>query len=1043
MTARMRLTLAVLSFAVSGSLFAPGARALDPSLHITQYAHRSWTVREGFTKGPMVAIAQTTDGYLWLGTGAGLLRFDGVRAVPWVPPEGARLPSPGVHSLLTGHDGTLWIGTMRGLVGWKSGRATEYEQLAGLDVQILTEGPNGTVWAAGYSFNSNGKLCSIRPNQLRCNADGRLGHGAVGLHVDRRGTLWVATTGGFWRWAPGTPQFYPVSGKSDVYQDFAEDGSGALLIPLLGRVGRMNAGVLETAYSYPSRVQNARGSRILQDRDGADWIGTDSHGLIRAHSGGAEIFTTADGLTGDSIEALFEDREGSIWVVTDKGLDRFSASSIATFSEREGLGTPLYSLVAARDGSIWASTGTPGRIYRIQNGQVTLYRAPNAGSNSNSPGTARPSSDVTVRDLPQYEIASLFQDARGRIWVVGPDTAGYLQDRRFISIPGVPRGTIYAVAGDPAGHVWISNSEHGLVHLSYDHVQEVLPWSVLGDSGLGTALAIDPKDESLWIGFSKGGIASLSRGHLRSSFTASNGLGPGRVSHLRFDGDGALWVATDSGLSRLKDGHFDTVTANDGLPCNRLFWSVKAADRSLWLYGECGLIHIASVELEAWIARKTSKIRSTLLDASDGVSLFSSDLSQAISPSVSISADGSIWFRTWDGLSVFRPDHLEGNPFAPPVHIERITADGVAYDPSRTVRLPARIRDLAIEYTALSFVAPEKINFRYRLQGQDSHWREVLNDRRVQYSNLAPGNYRFQVVASNNSGVWNDAGATLDFSIAPAYWQTNWFRALCAVAFLLFLWPIHWLRLRGVQRTFDMTLEVRVNERTRIARELHDTLLQSLHGLLFQFQAVRNLLPRRPDEAMQSLDHAIGDAERALAESRDAIGDLRSESLAQGNLAELLMAASREFARFATADPQPPVFELIEEGEKRALSSTTRNEVCRVALEILRNAYRHAHATRIEAEIRYDDRVLRLRIRDNGRGIDPKVLTDGGIAGHWGLRGVRERAERIGAQLDFWSEAGAGTEVQLTVPADVAYQAARGDVRSRLLRKMRSRAEHS
>jgi signal transduction histidine kinase len=267
--------------------------------------------------------------------------------------------------------------------------------------------------------------------------------------------------------------------------------------------------------------------------------------------------------------------------------------------------------------------------------------------------------------------------------------------------------------------------------------------------------------------------------------------------------------------------------------------------------------------------------------------------------------------------------------------------------------------------------------------------------------------------------------------------------ALCAVAFLLLLWAIYWLRLRHLTRTFNITLEARVNERTRIARELHDTLLQSLHGLMFQFQAVRNLLPRRPDDAMQSLDQAIDDTERALAESRDAIRDLRSEPLARGDLAALLMAASRELAKSGTADQQPPVFELIKEGEKRALSSTAKNEVCRIALEILRNAYRHAHASRIEAEIRYDDRILRVRIRDNGRGFDSRLLKEGGIAGHWGLRGVRERAERLGARLDFWSEAGAGTEVQLTVPPEVAYQTAGDDVGSRLLRKVRSHAEHS
>jgi signal transduction histidine kinase len=234
-----------------------------------------------------------------------------------------------------------------------------------------------------------------------------------------------------------------------------------------------------------------------------------------------------------------------------------------------------------------------------------------------------------------------------------------------------------------------------------------------------------------------------------------------------------------------------------------------------------------------------------------------------------------------------------------------------------------------------------------------------------------------------------------------------------------------------------------VNERTRIARELHDTLLQSLHGLMFQFQAARNLLPRRPDEAMQSLDAAIDETEKALAESRDAIQGLRSEPIAKGNLADLLKTTSQELATSGSGNYNPPAFDLIEEGERKALSPTTKNEICRIAFEILRNAFRHSHAHRIEAEIRYDDHVLRLRIRDDGQGIDPKVLKEGGRAGHWGLRGLRERAERIGARLDFWSEAGAGTEVQLAVPAAVAYETLPDSVASKFLRKVRNRGQHS
>jgi signal transduction histidine kinase len=278
----------------------------------------------------------------------------------------------------------------------------------------------------------------------------------------------------------------------------------------------------------------------------------------------------------------------------------------------------------------------------------------------------------------------------------------------------------------------------------------------------------------------------------------------------------------------------------------------------------------------------------------------------------------------------------------------------------------------------------------------------------------------------------------LRVKILPPWWRTWPFQAAIVTLLLLIVWAAYRQRMNQIARQF----EARVAERTRIARELHDTLLQTLHGLMFQFQAVRNLLPRRPDEAMQSLDDAINDTERALTESRDAIQDLRSEPLAEDNLADLLMAASRELANSGTAGQHPPVFYLIEEGKRQTLSPTARNEVCRIAVEILRNAYRHAHATRIEAEIRYDDQALRVRIRDDGRGIDPKVLREGGIAGHWGLRGVRERAARIGAGLDLWSNAGAGTEIELMIPARVAYEASRNGVGSRVLRKVRNRGQH-
>jgi len=339
--------------------------------------------------------------------------------------------------------------------------------------------------------------------------------------------------------------------------------------------------------------------------------------------------------------------------------------------------------------------------------------------------------------------------------------------------------------------------------------------------------------------------------------------------------------------------------------------------------------------------------------------------------------------------------------------------------------LPARVRDLQIDYTALSLVAPEKVLFRYKLEGLDSDWQDAANRRQAFYTNLPPRNYRFRVMACNNSGVWNEAGSFLEFAIAPAYYQTWWFRLSCVAAFLALLWAVYQLRLQQVTAQVRQRLQGRADERERIARELHDTLLQSLHGLLLQFQAARNILPRRPEEAIHALDGALDATEQAIAESRNAIQDIRAEPGRQDDLAELLKAAGQELANSQDANHRPPVFRLIVEGERQALPAVLQGEVYRIAREILRNAFQHAQADRIEAEIRYDDHALRLRIRDDGRGIDPQFLKEGGRSGHWGLRGIHERAQQIGAQLGFWSEAGAGTEVQLTVPAAVAYEQSR------------------
>jgi signal transduction histidine kinase len=384
-----------------------------------------------------------------------------------------------------------------------------------------------------------------------------------------------------------------------------------------------------------------------------------------------------------------------------------------------------------------------------------------------------------------------------------------------------------------------------------------------------------------------------------------------------------------------------------------------------------------------------------------------------------------LWFLPFDGVSVFDPSHLPFNKIPPPVHIEQITADRKTYDGSSAangrVSLPALIRDLKIDYTALSLVAPEKVHFRYKLEGRDQDWQDAGNRRQAFYTDLPPRNYRFRVVACNNSGVWNETGAFLDFSVAPAYYQTTWFRLSCATAFLALLWWLYQLRLQQLAREFNAGLEARVNERTRIARELHDSLLQGFQGLMFRLQAVRDLLPgRAPAEAIEALDVALERGDKAIAEGRDTVSDLREPIMGDSDIAQALTALGEELA-LQSGNGAVPCVRVLLEGKQRELNPMLRDEIYRIGREALRNAFHHARAQKIEAEITYTDSEFLLHVRDDGSGIDPAFANQGSRAGHWGLPGMRERAKSFGGKLEVWSEHGAGTEIELSVPGAIAY----------------------
>ena len=973
-------------------------------------------------KTKVLAISQTPDGYLWLGTDFGLFRFDGVRAIPWQPPAGEHLPGKYIPALMVTRDGTLWIGTHTGVASWKDGRLTNYPELAGQNTDLLLQDSQGTVW---LGVDAPARICRIQDGKPLCEGAGGLGVSDGSIYEDRHRNLWVLTQNGLWRWSPGPPERYPVSAAR--YSYMTEDDDGTLVLGTSDGLQQLRNGKLES-YDFPGVAGRFRARIFHRTSDGSLWVGT-QEGLIHLHRGRTDRFTLTDGLSGDYVNEIFEDHEGNVWIGTANGLDRFRDVTVPTVSLGQGLSTPVvFSVESTADGSIWG--GTTDGLNRWQSGHMTVYgrrSAPvrNARGDQSELRVGEPATNVTNSGL-SGTVLSLGKDDSGRLWVASRDGTFYLEGDRFVRVPGL-RGGIYAIEGDGHGNVWLLDSERGLLFWKPDGTVAVTEWSRLGKNHFGFSMLPDRAHNGLWLGLVDGGVLYLKDNQVRASYTVADGLGSGHVGALRLAPDGALWAATEGGLSRIADGHIATLTSASGLPCDSVHWSMEDEEQTLWLYTPCGLVRIARDELAAWMSDSRHRVLSTTLDAANGVRSIGSF--GGYGPHVTKSVDGRLWFVPGDGISVLDPHQVLSNKLAPPVHIEQVTADGRSYGASSALRLPPRLHDLTIDYSALSLSVPEKTRFRFKLEGQDKDWREVVNARQVQYSNLTPGNYRFRVIASNNSGLWNEQGAALDFSIAPAYWQTNWFRALCVAVFLLLLWALYQLRVRQVAQAFNARLEERVAERTRIARDLHDTLLQSFQGLLLRFQTVRELLRMRPAEAEKILESAIDQTAQAITEGRNAVQGLRASTVERNDLARAIRTLGQEFAaagsRHATVGLQVDV-----EDTPRTLHAIVRDEIYRIASEALTNAFRHAAAQQIEVELRYDERQFRLRIHDDGKGIDPNFLTDEGRAGHFGLHGMRERAKLIRGKLTVCTEPGSGTEIELSIPAAYAYAASAGPRRS-------------
>jgi signal transduction histidine kinase/ligand-binding sensor domain-containing protein len=975
----------------------------------------------------IVALAQTTDGTLWIGGRTGLTRFDGVRFVPYPGAGEDPLGSTNITSLLAAPDGGLWIGFRpEGVSLLERGRVTRYGPEDGLPsgaVQLARD-LDGSLWAAtrtGLAHFEGGRWQTIAD-------DARLAT-PYDVHVDREGTLWVAGVDGLLARPTGESRFRLID--MSVYSD-----SGGVLLAETdeGHIwAAANDGLVRVASSTSAEhdtatVRGIAGGPLLLDDAGNLWAseGTEKT-LVRVRArdlprdGRRDVPVEGERfpLAGARVYAILEDREGNVWVGANTGLNRFSRTNVVRDVAQQCVQYEYIAAAIVPDdaGSIWLGCGDPSDAYvaEIRDGVV-----------------------LSRQSAPFFTAAH--RDLEGIVWFGGPTALGYLEDGGLVTMPLPPEVSgrpIQAMVRDGDGAIWASVTRRGTYRVLDGE------WSANGglDALPDEWALVQSVDEhgTLWFGYPNNRIARV-HGRTVNLFGATHGLDVGNALAI-LARDGEVWVGGELGFARFDGARFVPILDATGTSFKGVSGIVKPRNGDLWLNGTAGITHLAREEVVHVLRDPTHRVRHETFDHLDGVPGTAVQLRPQ--PSAIETTDGRLWFSTTGGIVSIDPTRIVRNGLPPVVTIWSLTSGGVRRpNAGEVVRLPMHTTDLQIEYTAGSLTVPERVRFRYKLEGLDRDWQDVGARREALYTNLGPGRYTFRVAASNNDGVWNDSGASLELAIAPAFYQTGWFYALCALACVASLTALYRVRVRQVAAQVRGRLEARLAERERIARELHDTLLQGMQGLIWRFQAATDRIPAA-EPARQLMERSLDRADELLAEGRDRVKDLRPAASGAPDLANALAAEGEQFAQETSVE-----FRVIVNGTWRELHPIVREEGLVIGRESLSNAFRHARASRIEVEIGYNRAALHVRIRDDGQGIDANVLDAGGRPGHFGLLGMRERAKKLGAQLEVWSKPGAGTEIELCVPARVAYAQVKkrsGSIWSRLVpsrSSIRKRSSH-
>jgi len=935
--------------------FAGHVLGLDPRLRLTQYVHTSLTQSEGSLVPGVNALAQTPDGYLWLGTASGLLRFDGLHLVPWRPAAGEQMPGGSVESLAVSKTGGLWIGTDKGIVRLDQGHLQRYGGEKGFPsryVVTLIEDHSGRLWAGGAQPQTSGLTVWEKGIATTYKTeDGLPTSQVVALFQDHDGAMWVETTGGFCRWngdgvnrcVPANPP-YPQSGDSDHWK---------------GQMGTVKA--------------------LLRDRDGGLWVATVGKGLFRWANGRLERFTRQDGLSSDLVLALEEDREGSVWVGTSNGFDRFREPKVARWSTIEGLPSNLItSVCASRSGDLWVAT-PGGSLSRVTGDRVMT--------------------STYGRGLKGAPVLSLHEDKNGVFWIGTTRGLLNLSGRDFAetkALNGAPFDLVFRMTEDAHGTLWLADDRQGLAYVRNGLIHsQALPGVTPGV--MIRQLQAD-RHGNLWIGFNGGGVASFRPGSIRL-YGAADGLAGGSVNAIVEDSLGNIWIGTGEGLSRFRNGTWTTWTERNGLPAGGIQAIVEDRGHQLWLISRAGMSPVKLADLDGSPDGSASHLSFPTYGAGDGIRM--AEAAGESTPRAAVSRDGRLWSATADGLACINPESIHTNPVPPPVAIEQLVVDGMPANLSRP-QITVRGRAIELDYTALSLAEPEAVRFRYRLDDVDMHWIDAGTRRQIVYANLPPGDYRFRVIACNNDGIWNANGASIAFRVSPRFYQTWWFDALCIGAAAMAAYGVHKLRLRQLRLRFRLVLE----ERSRLSRDLHDTLLQGFAGVVYQLEAAVRQIVSAPDTSRRRIDRALEQADQSLREAREALSCMRLSALENSTLLEALRAAGEQIV-----DGTSIRFELEVKGRIHELPYEVQATLYIIAREAINNAMNHAEPERICLQLTYSSDTVRLRVEDDGRGFDMQQA--GSKKNHWGLAGMRERASHIGAKFILDSSPGCGTRVEV------------------------------